>query len=281
MRSATFALASAAGLAASLVIVAPVEAAASRPCPLIFGHGGYPSGARGSDTWSRDQVRQPNNPTAIRTFKSWGASGVEADLQLTRDGTKAVMWHNTSTWGLTGRKANINKLWWAAGSDRLKGRTITRGAYKGETVHTFRGWLAAMRANRMIGWVEIKPEARQSLLSRSAAVRTRAWREVLDPVRETYRTQEVILYSRNPDLQAELTRRVRAAGMARVLSGRPTWADATKWEEPPPSWRRNVGAWKRALNGGARRIATDYTPQLKKWLNGQCGWGSSVGDRVR
>ncbi|NBE94091.1 hypothetical protein FE391_26295 [Nonomuraea sp. KC401] len=272
---------SAVALAASLVIVAPAEAAASRPCPLIFGHGGYPTGARGSDTWNRDLVRQPNNPAAIRAFKSWGASGVEADLQLTRDGTKAVMWHNTSTWGLSGRKANVGQLWWAAGSDRLKGRTITRGAFKGETVHTFRGWLAAMRASRMIGLVEIKPEARQSLLSRSAAIRTRAWREVLDPVRETYRSQEVILYSHDSAVSAELGRRVRAAGMARVLTGRPIWPDVTKWEEPPPSWRQNVGAWKRALDGGAGRIATDYTPHLRKWLTGKCGRASSAGDRVR
>ncbi|GAA2839032.1 hypothetical protein GCM10020220_029970 [Nonomuraea rubra] len=260
-------------LAASLVVATPVEASVSRPCPLIFGHGGYPSGALGADTWNRDQVRQPNNPTAIRRYKGWGASGVEADLQLTRDGTKAVMWHNTSTWGLSGPKANVSQLWWAAGSNRLKGRTITRGIFKGETVYTFREWLAAMRANRMIGLVEIKPEARQSLLNPSAVTRERAWREVLDPVKETYRSQTVILYSHYPQLLAELKRRVAAAGMESVLAGRPSWPDVTEWEEPPPSWRRNVGAWKQALDRGESRIATDYPLQLKNWLKGRCGWG--------
>ncbi|MEV0198175.1 glycerophosphodiester phosphodiesterase family protein [Nonomuraea sp. NPDC050691] len=215
-------------------------------------------------------MRQPNNPTAIRSYKAWGASGVEADLQLTKDGTKAVMWHNFSTWGLTGTKKNITDIWWAAGDTALKGRTIYRGLFKGETVYTFREWLATMRSAGMVGLVEIKAGARQSLLSSNASIKSRAWAEVLDPVKESYRSQEIILYSHDGDLAAELRRRVSAAGMSQVLSGGPIWPEVTAWEEPPPSWRLNENAWKTALQNGAKRVATDYTPQLNTWLQGKC-----------
>jgi glycerophosphoryl diester phosphodiesterase len=254
----------AAFLLASL-LTAP--SAALPACPQIFGHGGYPTGA---DAWERDQIRQPNNPAAIRQYKAWGAAGVEADLQLTRDGTKAVMWHNTSTWGLTGTKKNITEIWWASGDTRLDGRTITRGPFEGERVHTFRQWLAAMRSAGMIGMVEVKPEGKQSLFHADAAIKARAWAEVLDPVRENYRSQEIILYSHDSGVSAELRRRVTAAGMTQVLSGGPVWPDVTNWEEPPPSWRLNESAWNQALQSGAKRMATDYPSQLRSWLAGKC-----------
>ncbi|MEU7832861.1 glycerophosphodiester phosphodiesterase family protein [Nonomuraea sp. NPDC049129] len=244
--------------------------AALPPCPQIFGHGGYPSGANGADTWNRDQVRQPNNPTAIRKYKGWGAAGVEADLQLTKDGTKAVMWHNTSTWGLSGAKKNITDIWWAAGDTALKGRTINRGIFKGETVSTFREWLAAMKTDGMIGLVEIKPETRQFLLGADATIKSRAWAEVLDPVKERYGSQEIILYSHDAGIAAELKRRVTAAGLARVLTGGPIWPEVTKWEEPPPSWKLNESAWQAALDRSTKRVATDYTSQLSAWLKGKC-----------
>ncbi|WP_228011198.1 glycerophosphodiester phosphodiesterase [Nonomuraea phyllanthi] len=254
-----------AALMLTSLLAAP--SAALPACPQVFAHGGYPTGA---NAWERDQVRQPNNPKAIRQYKSWGASGVEADLQLTKNGTKAVMWHNTSTWGLTGTKKPVTEIWWAAGSTALKGRTITRGPFKGETVHTFREWLAAMKSAGMVGLVEIKTEARQSLLSSTASIRTRAWAEVLDPVKERYRSQEIILYSHDSAIAAELRKRVSAAGMTRVLSGGPIWPEVTKWEEPPPSWKLNENAWKSALQSGAKRVATDYTSQFSTWLKGRC-----------
>ncbi|MEQ4722028.1 hypothetical protein [Nonomuraea sp. B19D2] len=214
----------AAPLAALMLASLLTSPSAALPaCPQIFGHGGYPTGA---NAWERDQVRQPNNPTAIRKYKSWGASGVEADLQLTKDGTKAVMWHNT--------------------------------------------WLAAMKTAGMVGLVEIKPEARQSLLSSNATIKSRAWAEVLDPVKENHRSQEIILYSHDSGLAAELKTRVSAAGMTQVLSGGPIWPEVTKWEEPPPSWTLNENAWKAALESGAKRVATDYTPQFSAWLKGKC-----------
>ncbi|GAA3143005.1 hypothetical protein [Nonomuraea roseoviolacea] len=254
---------------ASLLASPPLASAPSAlpACPQIFGHGGYPTGP---NAWERDQVRQPNNPTAIRRYKAWGASGVEADLQLTKDGTKAVMWHNTSTWGLTGPKMNITDIWWAVGDTALKGRTINRGLFPGETVYTFREWLGSMRSAGMVGLVEIKPEAKQSLLSPNASIKARAWAEVLDPVKESFRSQEIILYSHDSGITAELRSRVSAAGMSRVLSGGPVWPEVTDWEEPPPSWRLNENAWKTALQSGAKRVATDFTPQFKTWLQGKC-----------
>ncbi|GAA2207496.1 hypothetical protein GCM10009850_029540 [Nonomuraea monospora] len=251
-----------------LVSLLTAPSAATLPaCPQIFGHGGYPTGA---NAWERDQIRQPNNPAAIRQYKAWGSAGVEADLQLTRDGTKGVMWHNTSTWGLTGTKKNITEIWWATGDTKLQGRTITRGPFQGERVHTFREWLAAMRSAGLVGLVEIKPEARQSLFSTNATIKARAWAEVLDPVKENIGSQEIILYSHDSGIAAELRSRVTAASLTRVLSGGPVWPDVTKWEEPPPSWTLNESAWQAALSSGARRIATDYPAQLRTWLAGKC-----------
>ena len=60
----------------------------SAACPKVFVHGGYPSGAK---PWERDQVRQSNHPRGLAYAKNLGAAGVEADVQLTKDGTKAVM----------------------------------------------------------------------------------------------------------------------------------------------------------------------------------------------
>ncbi|MFI6598285.1 glycerophosphodiester phosphodiesterase [Nonomuraea sp. NPDC050536] len=253
---------------ALLTSLAPATSAQLPSCPQIFGHGGYPTGP---DGWQRDQVRQTNNPTAISRYRGWGAAGVEADLQLTKDGTKAVMWHNTSTWGLSGPKRDVTAIWWAAGADQLKGRTITRGIFKGETVYTFRDWLTAMKADGMAGLVEIKPETRQSLLNADASIKSRAWSEVLGPVKEHYQGQEIILYSHDAGIAAELRRQVQAAGLpSKLLTGGPVWPEVTKWEEPPPSWTLNKGAWATALNSGAKRIATDYTPQLAAWLKGKC-----------
>ncbi|MEU8363077.1 hypothetical protein AB0C27_44385 [Nonomuraea sp. NPDC048882] len=49
-----------------------------------------------------DQTRQPHHPRGVNDQKAWTAGGVEGDGQLTRQGTKAVMWHYTATNGLTG-----------------------------------------------------------------------------------------------------------------------------------------------------------------------------------
>jgi hypothetical protein len=88
-------------LAAFGVIPGSGSAMAALPvCPEVYGHGGYPASG---DTVALDRVRQPNHPRGLAAQRGWGADGVEADVQLTRDGTKAVMWHNTTTGKLTDR----------------------------------------------------------------------------------------------------------------------------------------------------------------------------------
>lgn len=258
------------GTAAVLLPAVPATAAALPSCPLIFGHGGYPSGAKGSDTWNRDQVRQPNHPTGIQQQKNWGAAGVEADLQLTRDGTKAVMWHNDSTWGLTGVKKPVNQIWWASGDDRLQGRRINRGVYVGETVYTFREWLTAMRSKNMIALVEIKPAAKQSLFNANATIKSRAWSEILNPIKENYGAQEIMIYSHDSAIWTELQSRVNAQGLSNVLRNRPVWTDSVEWEEPPPAWTGNTAKWQSVLDQGPKRVATTFTDAYHKWLTGKC-----------
>ncbi|MFD6275260.1 hypothetical protein ACFWFI_06770 [Streptomyces sp. NPDC060209] len=53
------------------------------------------------------------------------------------------MWHNSTTRGLTGTKANVTDIWWATGADQLKGRTIDHGPYTGETwTRDLMSWLS-------------------------------------------------------------------------------------------------------------------------------------------
>jgi glycerophosphoryl diester phosphodiesterase len=239
-------------------------------CPEIFSHGGYPTG---SNPWERDQVRQPNNPKALRDHQSKGAVGVEADLQLTRDGTKAVLWHNDTTNALTGSKADVNTLWWDTGADKLNGRTIEVGPYKGERVYTLRQYLDAIHTLGMVPLIEIKGKAAQSLLHSNAAIRDRAWSEVLDPIAERVGRQEIMLYSHNAPIRTELTARATAAGLGDVIAGgphRPVWPDTVPWEEPPPSATGNHPAWQAALDKSPQRIATSWPAQLRDWLVGRC-----------
>ncbi|EYT81608.1 hypothetical protein CF54_18550, partial [Streptomyces sp. Tu 6176] len=222
----------------------PADAAAALPlCPTVFGHGGYPTGA---DPWDRDQVRQPNHPKGLAQQKSWGAGGVEADLQLTRDGTKGVMWHNTTTNGLTGTRKPVTELWWATGADQLKGRTISRGPYKGETVYTFRAWLDDAKAKNITPLVELKGEAKQSLLNSDSAIRERAWAEVVAPMKERIAGQKIMIYTRDSALKPELDKRLKAAGLGATLTGHPSWIDSVGWEEPPPAASGNHAAWQAA-----------------------------------
>ncbi|WP_327174376.1 FG-GAP-like repeat-containing protein [Streptomyces sp. NBC_01335] len=243
-------------------------------CPTIFGHGGYPTGA---NAWERDQVRQPNHPTGLAQQKSWGAAGVEADLQLTKDGTKGVMWHNTSTRGLTGPNADANAIWWATGADQLKGRTIDQGPYKGETVYTFREWLDSAKSQNMAALVELKGEAGQSLLNNDASIRETAWNEVIAPIKERIASQQIMIYtgSDNVGLKAELEKRIEAAGLGATLRNHPRWVDGIGWEEPAPAASGNYATWLNRLNRyglptTSVPMATTWPKELKSWLSGRC-----------
>ncbi|MGW1978107.1 FG-GAP-like repeat-containing protein [Streptomyces sp. NPDC001889] len=236
-------------------------------CPAVFGHGGYPQQAQASTV---DQIRAPNHPRGLAQEKSWGAAGVEADLRLTKNGTKAVMWHNASTNGLTGPNGSVSELPWASGTNPLKGRTITRGPYTGETVYTFREWLDSARSLGVVVMVEVKGETKQFLLHSDPSVRETAWNEVLAPVAERIASQEIMIYTHDEELAPELRSRVGAAGLSAALTGFPKWYDVVDWKEPPPPASGNHASWQRALDADVTRLATSWTKDLTGWMDGRC-----------
>ncbi|GAA3591903.1 hypothetical protein GCM10022419_088430 [Nonomuraea rosea] len=241
--------------------VAPAAAARLPACPLVFGHGGYPTGA---SAWTRDQVRQPNHPRGVNDQKAWGAQGVEGDVQLTKQGTKAVMWHNTSTNGLTGANSLITGLWWTAGADNLQARRIARGPYQGEQVYTLRQWLDHVRSQGLVALLEIKPETKAVLSD--AAYAAAAWKEISDPIKERQGTQQILVYSQDAWIQGQLA--TRHPGLLKGSAAR--WTDSVAWEEPPPAWTGNTPQWQAVLDGGPKSVMTNYTKEYKTWLAGKC-----------
>ncbi|WP_157530720.1 glycerophosphodiester phosphodiesterase [Microtetraspora niveoalba] len=252
------ALAPAAPAAASAV---PAGVSALPSCPLVFGHGGYPEGANG---WAKDQMRQPNNVRGVDDQKAWGADGVEADVQLTKEGTKAVMWHNTTTHGLTGPQQKITDIWWTYGRGNLAGRRITRGPYKGERVYSLRQWLDHVRSRGLVALLEIKPETKSVLTDRRYAAK--AWKEISDPIKERRGSQRIMVYSTDAWIQGELAK--RHPGLLKGAAAR--WTDSVAWTEPVPSWKGNVSRWQAVLKQGARSVMTNYPKEYRAWLRGKC-----------
>ena len=263
-------------LAGALVSLPNWEASALPACPVIVSHGGYPTG---DNPWERDQLRAPNNPTAVDTLISQGSGGFEADVQLTKVAVgssgevsgKAVMWHNTTTRGLNGTQKNITDIYWDGGSDKLLGRTIQWGPYKGEGVYSLRQWLDHVKSRGAYAELEIKKETHRFLIDGSAAVKEKAWSEITDPIVERYQDQPLTVYSHDADIQAALKSRVASGDFPDVLGGAPDWADSVKWEEPPPSWEGNAESWQASLDKNPARVATSWTPEYKAWLEGRCG----------
>ncbi|MGW0801587.1 glycerophosphodiester phosphodiesterase family protein [Nonomuraea sp. NPDC002799] len=240
----------------------PAAMAARLPaCPPVFGHGGYPTGAT---AWSKDQVRQPNHPSGVNDQKTWGAQGVEGDVQLTKEGTKAVMWHNTSTNGLTGEKRNITDIWWTAGADNLQARRIARGPYQGEQVYSLRQWLDHVKSRGLVALLEIKPEAKSVLANSAYAVN--AWKEISAPITERQGAQQILVYSQDSWIQGELAKRHPA-----LLKGSAArWTDSVAWDEPPPSWTGNKAQWQAVLDQAPKSVMTNYTKEYRAWLAGKC-----------
>ncbi|MGW1237300.1 FG-GAP-like repeat-containing protein [Streptomyces californicus] len=245
-------------------------------CPVVYGHGGYPTG---DNAYLRDKIRQPNHPKGLAQYKSWGAGGVEADLQLTKNGTKGVMWHNRTTRGLTGSEVPVTDIWWATGTDQLKGRTIDRGLYQGETVYTFREWLDSAKNQNMAAFVELKGEAGQSLLNPDKTIRETAWNEVIAPISERASQQKIMIYTgaKNTELRPELIKRMEAAGLGATLTNFPRWVDSAEygWEEPAPSASLHYPTWQEKLDQfatpvSAQAMVTTWPRELRTWLNGKC-----------
>ncbi|MDA0633542.1 hypothetical protein OUY22_08940 [Nonomuraea sp. MCN248] len=246
-------------LAASASTV-PAAAAPRWRCPLIFGHGGYP---KDPGATRKDRIRQANNPSAVRDLRRAGSDGVEADVQLTRNGTKAVMWHNTTTNGLTGRPRAITDLWWSNGPDSLKNRRIARGPYRGERVYTLNEWLSYAASTRTVALLEIKAEARRILAGRHAAA---GWREISGPILKRRNAQPIMVYSRDAWIQHELARRLPS-----LLKGsHARWTDSVVWDEPPPGWTGNVSRWQSILKLRPLSVMTNYPGQYRRWMAGRC-----------
>ncbi|MFG1943860.1 glycerophosphodiester phosphodiesterase [Nonomuraea sp. NPDC048826] len=248
-------------MAGTALTATAASAAKARRCPVVFGHGGYPEGP---DASRKDRIRQANNPSAVKDMRRAGADGVEADVQLTRHGTKAVMWHNTTTNGLTGPRRAITDLWWKTGPDNLRDRRISRGPYKGERVYTLREWLDHARASRSFVLLEIKYQAREILASRQYG--EAGWREISGPIRERQHRQPIMVYSTDPWIQSELERR-----HPELIKGpEARWTDGVAWDEPPPSWRGNQTRWQSILKLRPLSVMTNYPGAYRRWVAERC-----------
>lgn len=237
-------------------------------CPEVWVHGGFP----GSDPQS-DRVRQPQNPKAMRHYAGLGVTGAEVDLQLSKNGTKAFMWHNTTTGKLTGSNDPVNTLWWGDGANKLNDRTITEGPFRGERLHSLRQYLDAAKTQGITPMIEIKYPAEQSLLHSNAEIRQRAWSEVLDPIAERTAGQEIMLYTHSDTLKSELNSRITDAGLTQIIPvspDKPVWPDVLPWTEPADSYLGNVDSWEAALAKEPRRMATSWPAEMRAWLQGRC-----------
>lgn len=237
-------------------------------CPEVWVHGGFP----GSD-WRSDKVRQPQNPKALRHYGGLGVTGAEVDIQLSKNGTKAFMWHNGSTYKLTGSNDPVNTLWWGDGENKLNDRTIEEGPFKGERLYSLRQYLDAAKSQGITPMIEIKSPAEQSLLNSDAAIRTRAWSEVLDPIAERTGDQEIMLYTHSDTLKSELNSRILDAGLDEIIPvspDKPVWPDVLPWTEPAQSYLGNVDSWTAALAKEPRRMATSWPAEMRAWLQGRC-----------
>ncbi|MBD3138893.1 glycerophosphodiester phosphodiesterase [Microbispora bryophytorum] len=240
---------------------APASAEELPPCPLLIGHGGYPKSAGAK---AKDVIRQPNVLRAVDDQASWGADGVEADVQLTRQGTKAVMWHNRTTNGLTGPRQEIREIGWADGPGDLRDRRVARGPYAGERVPTLREWLDHVRARGLIALLEIKKSAGPVLADPEHG--TAAWREIVDPVVERQDEQPILVYSRDEWIEAGLADRLPD----HLRGSAAKWADGVKWDEPPPPWQLNVPRWQAVFDRAPTSVMTSHTADYRAWLDGRC-----------
>jgi glycerophosphoryl diester phosphodiesterase len=286
--SALTSLALGAGAIVGITIAAASPAAAAPNCPIIYAHGGYPA----DRDWTKDRVRQPNNPQVIDKVKAWGAQGVEGDLRLTKDGHKAVMWHNGQTTHMSGAAKPITEFYWASGTDPLNVRTIdNKPDYpgRGSRIYTFREWLVHLKTRDMNAVVEVKDSTYGALFSGDTTIKNRAWNEIFAPLDDADTTRNIKFTSQDDTIKAELFNRLYAAGLGYMADNvnRPVWTDDAAWNEGPagtvlssdgwtPDPAGNYAGWQADLNQNPVAIVTSWPRQYKAWLQGKCGGGNNV-----
>jgi hypothetical protein len=242
--------------AGSLVLAAQQPVAAAPNCPLGYAHEPYES----------DIMRQPNNAAAIRAQKNRGAKAVEGDLRFTSDYTKAVMWHNKSTWGLnySGTAQDIHSVTWTY----LKTLKIKSGQdFSGEGVMTFWAWVNEVKAQNLDGLVELKEVPGNFV-------------EIAKPLAKLGMADRIKFYSTG----ADNTDATAAINALRNAIGKEYWdsVDGKNYKMPQVDtqvgqsgpntwWADSTSAWQSSLDNG-RPVVTNSIEGYKAWANGKCNW---------
>lgn len=242
--------------AGSLVLAAQQPVAAAPNCPVGYAH----------EPYERDVMRQPNNAAAIRVQKNRGAKAVEGDLRFTKDSSKAVMWHNKSTWGLnySGTAQDIDSVTWTY----LKGLEIKPGQdFSGEGVMTFWAWVNELKAQNLDGLVELKVVPDKFV-------------EIAKPLAKLGMADRIKFYSTG----ADNTDATDAITELRNAIGKNHWdsVDDKNYKMPQVDtqvgqsgpntwWADSASAWKTALDNG-RPVVTNKIEGYEAWAEGKCDW---------
>ncbi|RSM72296.1 hypothetical protein DMB66_06860 [Actinoplanes sp. ATCC 53533] len=240
----------------SLVLAAQQPAAAAPNCPLGYGH----------EPYEGDVMRQPNNAAAIRAQKNRGAKAVEGDLRFTSGYTKAVMWHNKSTWGLnySGSAQDIHSVSWTY----LKSLKIKPGQdFSDQGVMTFWAWVSEIKAQGLDGLVELKEVPGNFV-------------EIAKPLAKLGMADRIKFYSTG----ADNTNATNAINALKNAIGKEYWdsvdgrnyqmpwvATQVGQEGPNTWWANSASAWESTFANG-RPVVTNSIESYKTWTNGKCNW---------
>lgn len=239
-----------------LVLAAQAPAAAAPNCPLGYGH----------EPYNGDIMRQPNNAPAMQAQKNRGAKAVEGDLRFTDGYTKAVMWHNKSTWGLnySGSAQDIHSVSWTY----LKSLKIKPGQdFSGQGVMTFWAWVSEIKAKNLNGLVELKEKPGNFV-------------EIAKPLAKLGMADRIKFYSTGADgtdATASINALKNAIGneywdSVDGVNYRMPWVATQVGQAGPNTWfADNAAEWQSALNNN-RPVVTNAIEGYKAWANGKCDW---------
>jgi len=243
-------------VAAGLILAAQQPVAAAPKCPLGYGH----------EPYEGDVMHQPNNAAAIRAQKNRGAKAVEGDLRFTAGYTKAVMWHNKSTWGLnySGEMRDIHSVSWSY----LSALKIKPGQqFSGEKVMTFWAWVKEIKEQQLSALVELKETPSNFV-------------EIAKPLVKLGMADRIQFYSTGADgtVAADAVKALKNA------IGKEFWdsVDEKNYKMPQVDtqvgkfgpntwWADSASEWKAALDGG-HPVVTNKIEGYKAWANGRCDW---------